>query len=85
MKIICGTLWKCLKDIEEIWSGKNGPIKMTYTKGKIYRSERSKCITNDQGFIRHFWGRTMDSEFQKYFKPYYSHKRKSKLSPFHKV
>ena len=72
MKIICGTLWRCLGDIETTWDNE---AKITYIRGKIYKSEWNNCITDEQGNINHHWRRVPENEFFMFFRRY-NHKRR---------
>lgn len=48
MKLL-GHRFLCLRDI-----GLEGED-LYYRKGKIYKSEKEGCITNEQGCKKHFW------------------------------
>lgn len=54
-----GDKFKCVKDVIMNDSGETA-----YIKGHVYMSELDECITDEQGFVSHFWG-TRDAD--KYF------------------
>ena len=54
-----GDKFKCVKDVIMNDSGETA-----YIKGHVYMSEQDECITDEQGFVSHFWG-TRDAD--KYF------------------
>ena len=54
-----GDKFKCIKDVIM----DNDPNDIAYTEGKIYISERDKCITDNQGEINHCWNNKMEQQY----------------------
>ena len=54
-----GDKFKCIKDVIM----DNDPNDIAYTEGKIYISESDKCITDNQGYVSHYW----NNESEQYF------------------
>lgn len=54
-----GDKFKCVKDVIM-----NDSDERAYIKGHVYMSEQDECITDEEGFVSHFW-ETRDAD--KYF------------------
>ena len=56
-----GDKFKCIKDVIM----DNDPNDIAYTKGKIYISERDKCITDNKDYVSHYWNNKSEQFFIK--------------------
>ena len=58
-----GDTYKCIKDVKMSSDGR-----IEYVAGKIYTSEKDRCLTDESGIKEHYW--LEDDLFEKYFIPY---------------
>ena len=56
-----GDKFKCIKDVIM----DNNPNDIAYTEGKIYISERDKCITDNKDYVSHYWNNKSEQYFIK--------------------
>ena len=56
-----GDKFKCIKDVIM----DNDPNDIAYTEGKIYISERDKCITDNKDYVSHYWNNKSEQYFIK--------------------